>query len=86
MEATNLNILSWNPRGLNDLSRRTSVKRVVEDAAASVVCVMESKLQVVTLFIVNETFCSRYDGFTYLPAVGTAGGVIVAWQSTIIAR
>jgi hypothetical protein len=28
-----------------------------------------------------ESFGARFDGFAYLPAVGTAGGVVVAWCS-----
>jgi hypothetical protein len=45
------------------------------------VCVSESKLQSVNAFDVVECFGPRFDGFAYLPAVGTAGGVLVAWVS-----
>jgi hypothetical protein len=48
---------------------------------AAVVCVMESKLDVVNQFVINECFGARFDGYVYLPAVGTAGGIIVTWQS-----
>jgi hypothetical protein len=48
---------------------------------ASVMCVSESKLQRVSAFDIVECFGPRFDGFVYLPAVGTAGGVIVAWMS-----
>jgi hypothetical protein len=48
---------------------------------ASVVCVSESKLHTVTAFDITECFGPRFDGFAYLPAVGSAGGVIVAWNS-----
>ena len=81
MDAQNLNIAVWNPRGLNNRARRLVVKAAVADAMASVVCVSESKLQVVNPFVINETFGARFDGFAYLPAVGTAGGIVVAWAS-----
>jgi exonuclease III len=81
MDAQNRNILVWNVRGLNNPSRRTTVRAAVVDAMPSVVCVSESKLQTVTPFIIAESFGTRFDGFAYLPAVGTAGGVIVAWCS-----
>jgi hypothetical protein len=77
MECTNTNILSWNPGGLNHPSRCSVVKRVVEDTMAASVCVMESKLDVVNQFVINECFGARFDGYVYLPAVGTAGGIIV---------
>jgi hypothetical protein len=48
---------------------------------AAIVCVMESKLDVVNRFVINECFGARFDGYVYLPAVGTAGGIIVTWQS-----
>jgi exonuclease III len=81
MECANTNIISWNVRGLNNPSRHATVKRAVEEALASVVCVMESKLDVVNQFLVYESFGARFDGYVYLPAVGTAGGVIIAWHS-----
>ena len=81
MDVQNLNIAVWNPRGLNNRARRLVVKAAVADAMASVVCVTESKLHTVTPFVINETFGARFDGFAYLPAVGTDGGVLVAWAS-----
>ena len=48
---------------------------------ASVVCVSESKLQVVNPFVIGETFGTHFDGFVYLPVVGTVGGVVVDWAS-----
>jgi hypothetical protein len=41
--------------------------------------VSESKLHSVNAFDIVECFGPCFDGFVYLPAVGTAGGVIVAW-------
>jgi hypothetical protein len=72
-------VVVWNTRGLNDPARRTAVRVAVGDAGASVVCVSESKLQSVTSFDIVECFGPRFDGFVYLPALGTAGGVIIAW-------
>ena len=81
MEQQNINILVWNPRGLNNPARRIIVKAALADAMASVVCVSELKLEAVTPFVINEAFGARFDGFAYVPAVGTAGGIIVAWAS-----
>jgi hypothetical protein len=81
MELVNTNVGIWNARGLNNPARRGVVKTVMEDASASVVCLSESKLETVTPFVIAETLGTRFDGFVYLPAIGTAGGIIVAWQS-----
>jgi hypothetical protein len=49
------------------------------------VCVSESKLQSVNAFDIVECFGTRFDGFAYLPAVGIAGGVIIAWCTEDVA-
>jgi hypothetical protein len=81
MEAQNRNVLVWNVRGLNNPSRRSVVRAAVSDAAASIVCASESKLESVSPYIVFESFGARFDGFAFLPSVGTAGGIVVAWCS-----
>jgi hypothetical protein len=81
MDAKNYNIMVWNVRGLNNPSRRTAVCVAVGQAAASVVCASESKLETILRYVVSESFGPRFDGFAYLPAVGTAGGVVLAWCS-----
>jgi hypothetical protein len=72
-------IIVWNTRGLNNPARRRAVRVAVGDANTSVVCVSESKIQSVTSFDIVECFGPRFDGFVYLPALGTVGGVIIAW-------
>jgi exonuclease III len=81
MEAQNRRIVVWNVRGLNDPSRRTVVRVVVADAAVSVVCLSESKLETVSAYTVGETLGPRFDHHVYLPTVGTAGGIVVTWCS-----
>jgi hypothetical protein len=53
----------------------------VVEAAASLVAVSESKLETVSAYVIAESFGPRFDGFIYLPIVGTAGGIIVVWCS-----
>jgi exonuclease III len=48
-------MLICNVRGLNDRARRTSVRSVVGTTGASIICLQETKLAVVTLAIVMET-------------------------------
>jgi hypothetical protein len=53
----------------------------VTDSSAVFVALSESKLDVVSADDVMEIFGPRFDGFAYLPAVGTPGGILVAWHS-----
>jgi hypothetical protein len=82
MDLINHNIVVWNPRGVNAPNRGTVVKTVVDDVDASIVCMVESKLAVVDRFTVMGVLGQRFDGFVALQAVGTAGGIIVACQSS----
>jgi hypothetical protein len=81
---TNINVEVWNLRGLNCPARRSVARTAISEAGASVVCVSESKLQLVTPYIVVESFGPGFDGFAYLPSVGSAGGVIIAWKSQVV--
>jgi hypothetical protein len=42
---------------------------------------VESKLEAVSIFDITRVLGPKFDEFVALPAVGTAGGIIVAWQS-----
>jgi exonuclease III len=44
-----------NVRGLNDRARRTGVRSIVATMSASIVCLQETKLAIVSLSIVIET-------------------------------
>lgn len=53
MNCSNHNVLVWNVRGLNNPSRVAVIRSVVDDANASVVCFVESKLAVVDRFTIS---------------------------------
>ena len=73
-----------NVRGLNERARRTGVRSVVATTGASIVCLQETKLSVVTPVIVMETLGADFDAYFCLPAIDTRGGVIVAWISRMV--
>ena len=69
----------WNPQGLNDRSRGYVVRDAVVDAAASIACLVESKLAVVNHHTIARVLGPQFDQFVFLPVNNTAGGIIVAW-------
>jgi hypothetical protein len=71
-------VMVANVRGLNDRVRRTGVRSVVGTTGASIVCLQETKLSVVTPAIVMEALGADFDAYFCLPTSGTRGGVIVA--------
>jgi hypothetical protein len=84
MEERNLNIALWNARGLNNPARRTSIRAAITESRAAIVCISESKLQVVSPYIVVECFGPGFDRFAYLPSLGSAEGVLVVWRSEVV--
>lgn len=71
--------LSWNVRGLNNSARRKVVADLVTDHKCNIVCLQETKLEVITSSIVAETLGNSFsDNFVFLPAIGSRGGILLA--------
>jgi exonuclease III len=81
---TILEILSWNVCGLNDPRKWDAVREFVDTLHANVVYLMETKMQFIDRFVVIQTLGPAYDGFSFLPADGTRGGVLIAWKTSEI--
>src|SRR3954463_2416282 len=74
-------VMICNVRDLNSRARRTGVRSVVDTTGASIVCLQETKLAVVSRSIVMETLGAVFDDYFCLPASDTRGGIIVAWDN-----
>jgi exonuclease III len=80
----NPEVLSMNVRGLNDPVKRDAVREFVNLIKVNLVCPQETRLDVVDAFIVMQCLGPSFDSFTYLPAQETRGGVLVAWDSSVL--
>lgn len=76
--ADNFNVLVWNVRGLNARSRRNALRGVCDEAKASIACVQETKMNVITPFNVTEMFGARFASYVYLPSTGLSGEILLA--------
>jgi exonuclease III len=85
MSDPSISWLVWNVRGLNSPARCDAIFQLVLLSGASVVCFQETKLQVVSRAIIDRCLGRAFDGFFYLPAVGTRGGILIAWKSDVVA-
>jgi hypothetical protein len=47
-----LKILSWNVRGINELDKRLRIKGLIRDWKVDLVCLMETKMEVITREVV----------------------------------
>ena len=77
-----LELVCWNIRGLNIPAKRKALRGFVDSVRAAIVCILETKLEVVDIYVILQCMGPNYDGFTYLPTSETRGGIFVAWDTT----
>ena len=66
-----LAIAIWNTRGLNTGVRRAVIFQAMAATGAKIVCLQETKMEIITPQIVRECLGVAFDGFLYLPVVGS---------------
>ncbi|KAH7685642.1 DNase I-like protein [Dioscorea alata] len=79
-----MNIVSWNVRGLGRSAKRFLVKDLLSLHLADVCCLQESKLEVISSAMWREIGGSRLNQLFYCPARGSAGGIVIGWNDTIL--
>lgn len=79
MSQDNVYLFNWNVRGLNVKAKQDFVKVCIQQHSATIVCLQETKLAVVSDQIILNTLGQRFARqVAVLPAEGTRGGVILA--------
>jgi exonuclease III len=73
-----LEILCWNVRGLNDPRKRDAIREFLDTVHAKVVCFQETKMSVIDRYTILQCLGPAFDGFYFLPALGTRGGILLA--------
>lgn len=76
------NILIWNVRGLNTRARRDVVREFLLQERASAMCLLETKVDVLSDRFAYDLMGSDFD-YVCLPAVGASGGIVVAWRPSV---
>jgi exonuclease III len=56
---------------------------MVDSTRPDVVCLQETKKATILSWIVMSTLGADFDEFTFLPATGTRGGILLAWKGCI---
>lgn len=84
MDSTDLTILNWNVRGLNDAAHRELVRETVISSQPSLVCLQETKLSSINNILAQETLGQVLDSHLELGAQGTRGGILLAWNKEVL--
>jgi exonuclease III len=84
MNNHNVDIMSWNVRGLNSGARCLAVHEMRADNICHIACLQETKLQSIDSALASFLGAYRLNNFAYKPAVGTKGGILLLWNNTSI--
>ena len=79
-----MKILIWNVRGLGDDDKCSLVRDVLTSCRPSIVCLQETKLQVLTQFKLRSFLTANLYNHAASPSDGASGGILVAWDSTVV--
>lgn len=50
----------------------------------SIVCLQETKMESISIDVVKHCLGNKFKQFYYVPAVGTRGGILIAWDSLVV--
>lgn len=76
-----INIIPWNIRVLGRPAKRFLVKDFFNLHLTDVCCLQESKLEEIAPALWREIGGSKLDNFFFVPASGSAGGIIMGLNS-----
>lgn len=79
-----LSVISWNVCGLGRHKKCTDVKAALASSTCSVLCLQESKLQEISHFKAISFLPPNLRHFHYIPADGSAGGIVTAWDDNFL--
>ena len=77
------NILNWNVRVINSSDKWLAIKQKVEECAAGIVCLQETKREIFDLTYIHKVCPQRFNKFEYLPSIGASGGILTAWNGAL---
>jgi len=76
-------ILFWNIRGINAQEKWDALRGKIIESACQIICIQETKRENFDIFYIKK-FCPRnFDQFAFSPSVGAAGGLLIAWNSSV---
>ncbi|KAH0658710.1 hypothetical protein KY289_027458 [Solanum tuberosum] len=74
-------LVSWNVRGLNNKEKRNTVKSLISEWRADIICLQETKLAGNIIEITNQILGGRWIRHACLEASGTRGRIILIFES-----
>jgi hypothetical protein len=79
----NCNILSQNVRGLNSPNKRLMVRNLLRQLWVDIVCLQETKLELISMRIINSLWGCSYVDWCY---VAFTRGILLMWDRKAVIR
>lgn len=79
-----MKVISYNVRGLGGAEKRVEVRCLVREKHPVMLCLQESKLQMVDDFVISSLWGSNSCGYSYQPSFGASGGLISVWDTAMV--
>jgi hypothetical protein len=79
-------ILSWNIRGLNEGNKRLKVKKFLSLWKVDIVCLQESKLELITTGLVQSLWRCSYVEWCHVASFGASGGILLMWDQRVVTK
>ncbi|KAJ1257303.1 hypothetical protein BS78_K109800 [Paspalum vaginatum] len=83
MASKNWNVLSWNIRGINHRNKWDALRQKIEESACAIVCIQGNKRESFDMRYIRQFAPNRFDAFDFIPSVGSSGGILMIWNTTI---
>jgi exonuclease III len=82
----NTKILTWNVRGLHDRDKRLRIKNLLKEWHVDVVCLQETKMEVITGQFVRSLWRCQYVDWMFLGSNGASGGILLMWDKRLVEK
>ena len=79
-------ILSWNVRGLNEGKKRSRVRWLLSQWKVNIVCLQETKLEMITPGLVHSLWSCPYVEWSYVASIGASGGILLMWDRRVVSK
>ena len=84
VKGKSMKVLTYNVRDLGGGERRAEVRRLVNEKQPMVLCLQESKWQVVTDVMIKHMWGDVPCDYSYCASVGASGGLVTVWDTSRI--
>jgi hypothetical protein len=79
-------ILSWNVRGLNEEKKRLRVRRLLSQWKVDIVCLQETKLEMITHGLVQSLWRCPYVEWSFVASFGASGEILLMWDGRAVLK